>query len=101
MSKSDLNCINLPESSPYYFSKKSSAGAAATMDGIPSNQEGPPAFEDAMLHRNRGLHVFPNDRFTDMDLPHVDEYEDSYFYNGDGRGVENGVDSTTYFWLCS
>ncbi|KAK2187655.1 hypothetical protein NP493_158g03012 [Ridgeia piscesae] len=55
-------------------------------------------FEDHMLHRNRGLPAYSGggDQFADLTLRQPD-FEETYFYN-DGRGVENGIDSNTYFY---
>ncbi|ELU09404.1 hypothetical protein CAPTEDRAFT_223958 [Capitella teleta] len=54
-------------------------------------------FQDAILHRNQDIPEFHPDHFPDIDdiSPSMD-YDETYFYN-DGKGVENGVDSTTYF----
>ena len=69
-------------------------GARCSFDSRDAADQSP--FEDSMLHRNRDLAAFASDRFTDLHHHQHPQFEESYFLN-DGRGVENGVDSTTYF----
>lgn len=52
---------------------------------------------DSFLHRSQRIPTFNGDPFGDID-PFDQEVQrpTSVFYN-DGKGVENGVDSNTYF----
>jgi hypothetical protein len=57
----------------------------------------PAPFQESILHRNQDLNEFHPDHFPDIDgIAAPLDYDETFFYN-DGKGVENGVDSTTYF----
>ena len=53
---------------------------------------------DSFLHRNRGIPTFAGNPFSDLDAFEPDLQEPTSVFYNDGKGVENGVDSTTYFW---
>ena len=82
-------------------------------DGVPRSSLGPlggsgghvspPAstYDDSLLHRGRVVPPFASDPFSDLALPQADGAPPtagaSLLLLNDGRGVETGLDSTTYF----
>ena len=80
-----------------YSLKSSDSVDIPTQSGDRAPSLGGAYYDDSMLHRNRVLPAFSHDPFADLELPQGDAQEEASFFFNDGRGVETGLDSTTYF----